>query len=244
VSDSGHGPGVNHPTDVATFEAQGLAFFDAWLKGSEGTKPQPGSVTAYTMVCPASRPAGGGPYRAPTFNSLARGSLRLSGGKRKLKITSKGASAALATKVTGAAAPGALCTQQKPDKTSKANVATVSPGVTLIGRPVITGKVAVKGRYGQIAARVWDLDSKAHTQRLITRGVYRLKDDEKGSFTFTLDGNGWKFVRGHRIVVELLGRDAPTYGASPAKFSATLTGVKVKLPVRDKPSRKNGIVKP
>jgi fermentation-respiration switch protein FrsA (DUF1100 family) len=245
LSDSGHGPGVNHPTDVAAFDKQGVDFFAAWLKGAgAGAKPAPGSVTAYTMVCPASKAAGGGPFSAATFNGLARGSLRLSAGARKLKITSKGASADLATKVTGAAAPGALCTPQKPDKTSKANVAATSTGATLLGRPVITGKVAVSGRYGQLDARVWDLDPKAHTQRLITRGVYRFKDDEKGSFTFTLDGNGWKFARGHRIVVELLGRDSPTYGASPAKFSAVLSGVKVKLPVRDKPSPKNGVGKP
>src|SRR4051812_3000885 len=231
LSDSGHSPGVNHPVDVAAFDTQGHGFFDAWLKGS-GAKPAPGSVTAYTMVCPASKPAGGGPFKASSFRALSHHSLTLQASKRRLKIDSKGASPALAAKVTGAAAPGALCTPQKPDKTSKALIFGVSGGDTLIGQPVITGKVAVKGRYGQIAARVWDLDPKAKTQRLITRGVYRLKDNEKGKFTFTLDGNGWKFAKGHRIVVELLGRDAPTYGASPTPWRATLTGVKVKLPVR------------
>ncbi|MEA2470762.1 MAG: hypothetical protein QOE38_1761 [Thermoleophilaceae bacterium] len=245
LSDSGHGPGVNHPTDVAAFDAQGLAFFDAWLKGgAAGAKPAPGSVTAYTMVCPASRPAGGGPFRASSFKGLARGSLRLAAGTRKLKITSKGASASLAAKVVGAAAPGALCNRVKPDPKSKALISGVSRGATLIGRPVVTGRAAVKGRYGQIDARVWDLDPKAGKQRLITRGVYRLKDGEHGRFTFTLDGNGWDFARGHRIVVELLGRDAPTYGASPAPWSATLTDVRVKLPVHEKPSPKRGIAKP
>jgi fermentation-respiration switch protein FrsA (DUF1100 family) len=236
LSDSGHGPGVNHPADVAAFDAQGLAFFDAWVKGSGGTKPKPGSVTAYTMVCPASKPAGGGPYTAPTYSKLARDSLRLSS-KRKLTITSKGASQTLASRVPGLAAPGALCTPQKPDGSSHAIVVGTSRGVTLIGQPVITGKVVTKGRYGQIAARVWDLDPKARTQLLITRGVYRLKDDQKGRFTFTLDGNGWKFAKRHRIVVELLGRDSPTYGASPTTFSATLTNVKVALPVREKASK-------
>ena len=85
---------------------------------------------------------------------------------------------------------------------------------------------------GQLDARLWDLDRKTGRQRLITRGVYRLKDNQNGRFTFTLDGNGWKFAKGHRIVVELLGRDAPTYGPSPTAFSATLTGVKVALPIR------------
>src|SRR3954462_12240726 len=231
LSDSGHSPGVNHPVDVAAFDTQGHGFFDAWLKGS-GAKPAPGSVTAYTMVCPASKPAGGGPFKASSFRALSHRSLTLQTGKRKLKIDSKGASPDLAAKVTGVAAPGALCTPQKPDKTSTAKILGVSRGETMIGQPVITGRATVKGRYGQIAARVWDIDPSEKTQRLITRGIYRLKDNEKGRFKFTLDGNGWKFARDHRIVVELLGRDAPTYGASPAKWKSTLTGVKVKLPLR------------
>jgi predicted acyl esterase len=233
LSDSGHGPGVNHPTDVAAFDAQGLAFFDAWLKGSGGAKPAPGSVTAYTMTCPASKRAGGGPYKAQSFKALARGSLHLASG-RTLTITSKGESQKLASKVTGAAAPGALCTPQQPDRTSHATLVAVSPGVTLIGQPVITGKVVTAGRYGQLDARVWDLNPKTGKQLLITRGVYRLTDNQKGSFTFTLDGNGWRFAKRHRIVVELLGRDAPTYAASPTPFSARLTKVKVALPVREK----------
>jgi fermentation-respiration switch protein FrsA (DUF1100 family) len=241
VADSGHGPGVNHPTDVAAFDAAGLAFFDAWLKGGgAGVKPAPGSVTAYTMVCPASRAAGGGPFTASSFGGLARGSLRLSAGARKLRITSAGASASLAQQVTGAAPAGALCTRLKPDPSSKAVVSGASPGATLIGPPVITGRAAVKGTYGQIDARVWD--RFAGRQRLITRGAYRLTDDFNGRFTFTLDGNGWKFARSHRVVVELLGRDSPTYGASPASWSATLTDVRVTLPVREKPG--HGIKKP
>jgi fermentation-respiration switch protein FrsA (DUF1100 family) len=231
LSDAGHGPGVNHPVDVAAFEQQGLAFFDAWLKRSGGTKPAPGSVTAYTMVCPATKPAGGGPFKASSFKALATRSLRF-GTKAKLKITSKGASKALANALPGAAGAGALCTAQKPDTKNKATFRTTSRGVTLIGQPVITGNVVTKGRYGQLDARLWDLDRRTGHQRLITRGAYRLKDHQKGKFTFTLDGNGWQFAKGHRIVVELLGRDAPTYGPSPTAFSATLSGLKISLPLR------------
>jgi hypothetical protein len=185
------------------------------------------------MTCPASAASGGGPYTASSFRGLARGSVKFSTPKA-LKITSKGASAKLAAEVAPLTATGSHCAPHTPDKTSKATVATVSPGVTQIGQPVITGHAAVKGRYGQLDARVWDLNPKTGKQLLIDRGAYRLKDNEKGSFRLTLDGNGWKFAKGHRIVVELLGRDAPTYGASPATFSATLTKVKVSLPVREK----------
>ena len=81
-------------------------------------------------------------------------------------------------------------------------------------------------------ARLWGLNPKTHLERLADRGAYRLTDNQRGSVRFTLDGDGWRFPKGHRIVVELLGRDAPTYGPSPAKFSATLTNVGVMLPTR------------
>jgi pimeloyl-ACP methyl ester carboxylesterase len=236
VADLGHGPAANHARDVAAFDAQGLAFLDAWVKGTGGRKPAPGSVTAYTMTCPTTARAGGGPYTASSFTGLARGSVRF-GSAKPLKISSKGASPKLAADIAPLAGTGSHCTPHAVDKTSKAVLGTVSPGATLIGQPVITGKAVVKGRYGQLDARLWDLDPKTGEQLLIDRGAYRFKDDERGRFRLTLDGNGWRFPKGHRIIVELLGRDAPTYGPSPAAFSATLTKVKVSLPVRERAKR-------
>ncbi|HEV7496211.1 CocE/NonD family hydrolase [Baekduia sp.] len=230
LGDLGHAPAANHAKDVAAYDAQGLAFFNAWLKGT-GSKPAPGSVTAYTMTCPALAPAGGGPFKASSFTGLAASTLRF-GTTKALKITSKGGSAKLAGELSPLSTTGSHCATHTPDRGSRAVLSMTSKGQTLIGQTVITGKVAVKGRYGQLDARVWDLDPASGKQRLIDRGAYRLKDNEKGSFRFTLDGNGWKFPKGHRIVVELLGRDAPTYGPSPAVFSATLTKVKAALPVR------------
>lgn len=235
LGDLGHGPGVNHPGDTANFAAQGAGFFDAWLKGS-GAKPAPGSVRAFTMVCPSTARSGGGPFEASSYARLARGVLRF-GTPQALRVTSAGASAKLAAAVPGAAGTGALCTPRRPDATSKAVLSTVSRGVTMLGQPVVTGTVVTKGRNGQLDARVWDRNPATGSQRLITRGVYRLADGQKGHFRFTLDGNGWRFAKGHRIVVELLGRDAPTYAPSPTAFSAKLTRVEVSVPVRDKPSR-------
>jgi len=230
LGDLGHGPGANHPGDTAAFDTQGLAFFDAWLKGA-GTKPAPGSVTAFTMSCPGSAQNGGGPYSAASYGKLARRSMTIST-RKALTINQDGASQKLAAQIPGLSGSGALCDARKPDPTSHAKITAVSKGVTLLGQPVITGIVKTKGRYGQIDARVWDLDPTANTQRLITRGVYRLAANQKGRFAFTLDGNGWLFKRGHRIVVELLGRDSPTYGASPEPFTATLSALKVRMPLR------------
>jgi fermentation-respiration switch protein FrsA (DUF1100 family) len=230
IADLGHGPGANHPGDVAAFDTQGLAFFDAWLKGT-GTKPAPGSVTAYTMSCPGSAQNGGGPYTAASYGKLSRRSLTVTT-RKAFTINQKGASEKLAAEIPGLASPGALCNPKTPDPTSHAKITVVSSGQTLLGQPVISGTLKTKGTYGQIDARVWDLDPKAKTQLLITRGVYRLAANQKGHFTFTLDGNGWLFKKGHRIVVELLGSDAPTYGASPEPFTAKLSKLKVKFPLR------------
>jgi hypothetical protein len=230
VADLGHTPGANHPKDVAAFDAQGLSFFDAWLKGS-GSKPAPGAVTAFTTTCPPAAASGGGPYRASSFARLAARRLRF-GTTRSLAISSKGAGAKLAAELSPLAATGTHCATHTPDRTSRAVLGTPANGQTLIGRAVITGHVTATGRYGQIDARLWDLDTRTGKQQLVDRGAYRLTDDQRGSFRFALDGNGWRFAKRHRIVVELLGRDAPTYGSSPTAFHATLTKVKVALPVR------------
>jgi pimeloyl-ACP methyl ester carboxylesterase len=228
--DLGHGPGANHPDDTKAFDEQGVAFFDAWLRKT-GSGPAPGSVTAFTMTCPKDAPSGGGPYTAASYGKLAKRTLRLRS-KRTLRLTQKGASAKLAGEIPGLSGNGALCDTHRPDRTSHAKLTATSRGVTLLGQPVITGRVKTKGEFGQIAARVWDLNRKTNKQLLITRGVYRLAPNQKGRFRFTLDGNGWRFPKGHRIVVELLGRDSPTYGPSPEKFTARLTKVRVALPLR------------
>ena len=229
IGDLGHMPANNHPLDTAGFDQQGLRFFDAWLRG-KGRKPPSGRVTAPTMTCPREAPSGGGPFVAPRFGALSRGSMRF-GTLKTLKIDSGGASAELANRLSATAVN--LC-----DPVSRTQPArrpsAAAPGVDAIGLPVLSGRVSTSGRYGQIDARVWDLDPATHAQRLITRGVYRLRDDQRGRFRFVFDGNGSRFPAGHRIVVELLGRDAPTYLASPEAFSARLRDLKITLPVRER----------
>jgi X-Pro dipeptidyl-peptidase (S15 family) len=227
IGDLGHGA-ANHPLDTVRFNRQGIRFLDAWLRG-RGRPPRPGKVTAFTQKCPRHARAGGGPFVARNFGSLAR-RKEVFGTRQTLRITSAGASGALAAALNPVG--GNFCTPQPPDPTSTATFSRRSRGVTLMGLPVLTGRVNTKGRYGQLDARIWDLDPQTDTQRLVTRGAYRLEDNERGRFRFVLDGNGWRFANGHRIVVELLGRDAPTYLPSPTRFSARLSRLKISLPIR------------
>lgn len=229
LADLGHAPAANHLDDVRAFDQQGLRFFNFWLK-HEG-KPLPsGEVTAYTTVCPVTALRGGGPYRAASYARLAPG--RLSFGTRKtLTISSSGASAALAAALSPLAPTGSHCALHSPDPTSKATFTMTSKGQTVLGQTVITGHVSTHGDNGQIDARLWDLNPGNHEERLVDRGVYKLTNDQTGDFKFFLDGAGWRFPKGDRIVVELLGRDAPTYAPSRTPFTARLSRVEAILPV-------------
>jgi len=82
---------------------------------------------------------------------------------------------------------------------------------------------------GMIAARLWDVhDGK---QLLVSRGIYRLRDNQKGKLVFQLFGNGWRFARGHTARLELTGSDATYVRASNFKFSVKVSKLSVSLPV-------------
>jgi hypothetical protein len=226
--DLGHAPAANNPADNVVFNAQGAAFLDSRLKGV-GTGPAPGSVTAITMRCPS---GAGTPYQASSWDRITRRVVRF-GRRGSVRITQRGASKELAAELNPLGSTASHCTPRSPDRTNRRRTfAARSRGVTLLGRPVITGRVRTRGRFGQVIARLWDLDPRTGEQLLITRGAYRLARNQRGRFRFTLDGNGWRFAQGHRIVVELLGRDEPTYDAAPEPFRATLRRLRIALPVR------------
>ena len=67
-------------------------------------------------------------------------------------------------------------------------------------------------------------------QRLVDRAVVRLRS----RLRFALNGNGYKFARGHQIKLELLGRDSPTYRAANGTFSVTVKQLRVALPTRER----------
>lgn len=230
LGDLGHSPGANHPRDVAEQGRQGLAFLESWLLG-RGVKLRPGQVTAYTTRCPKTAPSGGGPFTASTYNRLAGRRVKVIA-RGTLRITSRGASRQLAADLAPVAGKGSdLCTRHREDRTSRARISVAFGGRTLIGRPVLAGRATARGAYAAVFARVWDLDPKTGTQRLVTRGAYRLDAGDR-PFRFALDGNGWTFPKGHRLVLELLGRDAPTYLPAPSAFSATFSQLRLTVPVR------------
>ena len=73
-------------------------------------------------------------------------------------------------------------------------------------------------------------------QTLVSRGVYRLRDNQRGEIVFQLFGNGWRFARGHTAKLELLGRDPNFLRPSNFRFSvrvSKLTRVEPARPVTE-----------
>jgi predicted acyl esterase len=229
LGDLGHSRAANHPGDAAQFASQALRFFDAHLKRS-GAAPAPGSVTAFLQSCPRAAVHGGGPIRAGSFARLAQGRLRITAGARQ-SVSSSGGDAAVAQALSPLTVDP--CRSVPTEAARGTAIATRrSPGFTLLGRTAVSARVRVRGANAQLVGRLWDLDPATGRQQLVDRGVVRLRSAR--TVSFRLNGNGWRFRRGHRVRLELLGRDAPTYRASNGAFTVTVSRLRVTLPTRER----------
>jgi predicted acyl esterase len=237
--DVGHAIASNKQNTALAFGQEATRFFAANLK-YEGEPPKNGSVTAYTQTCPKSAPDGG-PFAAKEWPKLATGTLTLGSSESKT-FTSVGASSTIAKEFDpfeevrkeraegNPYANGNVCKETKSE--TEPNTATytmTSPGFTMMGLPTITANVVTTGAYGQIDARLWDVLPSGE-ERLVTRGVYRLTENQTGPITFQLHGNGYEFAQGDTVKLELLGRDAPYYRASNFPFSVEVSNLSAVLP--------------
>jgi predicted acyl esterase len=230
LGDLGHGRGANKPDQEHYFNDQGAAFFDAYLK-KQGTPPAAGSVAAFTQTCPTSAPAGG-PLTAANWTKLHPGAFKLSVAKTKTVTSSGGdpASAKAFDKVLG----GDPCPTTAAGKGRGTAIykAKVTNGFTMLGLPLVKATIATKGKYGELAARLYDVSGGK--ERLITRGQYRLLDNQKGAIAFQLNGNGWKFAKGHTIELELLGQDPNYLRKSNGTFKVKVSRLTLSVPTREK----------
>jgi predicted acyl esterase len=230
--DVGHPPATNKRNNVLAFSAEGAQFFAAKLK-HEGKPPKNGSVTAYTQTCPKSAPAEG-PFTATQWSKLARHTLTL-GSTAAQTFTAAGASATIATEFDPIAEDvkeegGNVCKETKSElEPDTATYTMTSPGFLMMGLPTITAHVATTGPYGQIDARLWDVLPSGE-EILTTRGVYRLTENQSGTITFQLHGNGYEFAKGDTVKLELLGRDSPYYHASNVPFTVEVSDLTAVLP--------------
>ena len=228
--DLGHGRGAEKVGQEQYFNDKGAAFFDAYLK-KQGTPPAAGSVNVTTQTCPTSALAGG-PFSAASWAASHPGKFTLAGSAAQ-KVTSSGGdpnSAKTFDKVLGA----------NPCETAAAGKGkgvarysrTVKKGFTMIGLPTVKATIKTKGKYGELAARLYDISKGKET--LVTRGQYRLKDNQKGKITFQLNGNAYKFAKGHTLQLELLGQDPNYLRKSNGTFRISVSKLTVSVPTRER----------
>jgi predicted acyl esterase len=234
LGDVGHPPASNKQDTDRAFNEAGARFFAAKLE-HQGKPPANHSVTAYTQTCPTSEPSGG-PYSAKNWAALHPRAITF-GSAAAQTFTSAGASPTIAAEFDPIAeyvqeAGEAVCQQTKSELEPDAATYTMtSPGFLMIGLPTISAHVTTTGAYGQVDARLWDVLPSGE-ERLITRGVYRLTENQTGTIEFQLHGNGYEFAKGDAVKLELLGRDAPYYRASNTPFTVEASDVSVHLPAR------------
>jgi fermentation-respiration switch protein FrsA (DUF1100 family) len=226
--DLGHSRGSNKPTVNHAFNDQGAAFFGRYLGGGHGG-PAPGSVTAYTQTCPSSAPDGG-PYTASSYQRLHTGAISFgSAGSQLVTASGDPAASAQFDPIAGTSDACKTISSSTAPGTATYTQATGS-GFTLLGLPTVTATIQTIGDFGELDSMLFDVAPDG-SQRLISRGAYRLTNNQSGQVTFQLHGNGYAFPAGHSVKLVLLGSDNPYLRPSNnAAFSVQVSNLTATLP--------------
>jgi hypothetical protein len=231
LGDFGHQRSSNDPRDRERLLRSIHGWINRHVQG-QGRAPREG-VTAYAQACPTSRPSLG-PFFARTFNQLSRDALRVRR-PRPQTLTSVGGSPRIALAIDPAAGGGRSCVEIEDDGapgTARYTLATASRrAFMLIGAPTLRARLDVSGAppsETQVAGRLWDVAPDG-TQNLVARGLYRPRD---GRNRWWLHPAAWRFERGHKAVLELLGNDAPYARPSNDLFEIEVQRLRVTLPTR------------
>ncbi|HKP89089.1 MAG TPA: alpha/beta fold hydrolase [Thermoleophilaceae bacterium] len=231
LGDIGHFTGGDPPGQYARFNDDGAEFLMRHVRG-EGGGILGGSVTVFGQGCPKGQ-LGIGPINARSYGALARGSFRLGFDKARTLTSAGGDSVDTAVDPV---AHESRCERIAAER-GKGDVVTTrrSEGFTQVGLPTVRARVRTTGRFGQIVARLWDV--AGGKQRIVDFGVYRLTPNQKGEVVLQMQGNAYRFRKGHAVKLELVGSSDPLYRASNGQFKVELSDVHASIPTRERPSR-------
>jgi hypothetical protein len=200
-------------------------------------------VTAFTQTCPKPAPAGG-PFSAATWPEIHPGAVQLVSDPAQT-VTSAGGNPATGRAMDPVAGGGDACAKVG-DETAPGTAnyrLAVKGAFTLLGLPAVSAKIATTGPNGQLDARLWDVGPD-NQQTLVTRGVYRLTDNQTGTVLFQLFGNAYRFEAGHTVKLELLGNDEPYLRKSNTEFTVDVSNLRLELPTLERPGATSQIGRP
>ena len=233
LGDLGHGRAGNAQAVDRDFNDRGFAFLNGHLRGTPVGDP---GVRAYATACP--KGTAGGVFTAPSWRALSKGRVIVRA-RRGKRLDSRGGDADVAKQLGETGDPCLALPAERERDT--ATYTARSKGFTLLGAPRVKVRVRTDGEGGQIAARLWAV--RGGERRLVSRGVYRLRDGQTGKARFTLHSAGWRFAKGTRLQLQLLGSDEPFVKASSTAFKVRVSRLSLVLPTAERPSRKLGIAK-
>jgi len=234
LADIGHMRGQNKLPVDQVLNDEGNAFLDQHVARTGNSGPRPGQAVAFTQTCPKTADAGG-PFRASSWSEMTPGAVR-AGFAPPQTVRSEGGDPETSLGIDPVAGGGDPCRQFDDENASGTAVyrLPVHSAFTMVGLPTVRARIDTDGDGGQLDSRLWDVGPDGK-QTLVTRGYYRLLDDQQGDVTFQLTGNGYRFEPGHTAKLELLGRDAPYLRPSNSRFSVRVSDLTLELPVREKP---------
>jgi hypothetical protein len=244
--DFGH-PRAENKDDVGDLlQTRQTEWLDHYVLGS-GPEPRQG-VEAMTETCPESAPSGG-PLTANSWAGIARGEVRVARGAERT-IAPDSSSGGTFDPVSGG---GACATADGADIPGSATY-RLDPapegGYTLIGSPTVIAEFTLPGDTSQVAARLLDVGPDG-TEILVARGLWRPETGGPTKQVFQLHPNGWQFAEGHVPKLELLANDADPDGGALSSYGrasnnqqpVTVSHLKLRLPVRERPGSLDGLVK-
>ena len=213
------------------------------------------NVTAALQVCPqkgADADADAEPgdtFVAATFEALSDGTLVLDTQGGSLTAGATGTQTAynsgggvhadpVATNQTAAQNPtNRQCSTRfandpVPPGVVQYQTSPLAADLVMLGTGTVTATFTSNGTTArELNARLYEVLADGSAV-LADRGFRRLRDDESGTVTFELFGNGWKFTQGNRIRLELAQDDSPYVKASAVPSNLNLSRVVLTLATR------------
>lgn len=229
LADVGH-PLAQNPSNVwSRLNAQASAFLDHYLMGAAAPALD---ASAQVTTCDAS---GGATYQQVDWASLAPNRITFASNTAQATASATDQPAGpLTDPISVAAAHGGrgACVVL-PAASTAANGHwdfSVTQPFTLLGEPALHLEVAVGGIDAEIDPLLWDLTPDG-SATLVTRGAYRFNGlPGSASIDIALQGNGWDFLAGHTIRLEVTQNDAPYLRPDNLASAIGYTSVTLTMP--------------
>jgi predicted acyl esterase len=184
---------------------------------------------------PTPRPAparapDGGPYTASGYASLHTGTVGF--GSSPAQVVTANGDPALSSAFDPIAGTSDACktTSSAPEGGVATYSLQVPSSFTMLGLPTVKATIETLGDFGELDSMLLDVAPDG-SERLVSRGAYRLTDDQTRTVTFQPHGNGYRFDAGHTAELVLLGSDDPYLRRSDdVGFTVQVSDVTVTLP--------------